>query len=101
MLAMILHPDVQRRARAELDALTEAGLSMASMAGATPYIDAILLETLRWHPPGPSGMYSSPKIGTCGTDGLRGAGFPHTLSQDDTYNGYFIPSGTVVLVNIW
>lgn len=26
---------------------------------------------------------------------------PHTTSADDTYRGYFIPAGTVILQNIW
>ena len=40
------------------------------------------LELLRWLPAGPLGV-------------------PHQLTQDDEYNGYFIPKGTVVNVNIW
>ena len=93
--------EAQRRAQAELDALAETGLSMASMAGATPYVDAILLETLRWHPPAPLGRYSCSGVEMRGTDRRRNGGFPHVLSQDDTYNGYFIPPGTAVLVNVW
>lgn len=101
MLAMTLHPDIQRGAQAELDALAETGLSMASMAGATPYINAILLETLRWHPPVPFGTYRRSERKLRSSDHFLNPGFPHTASQDDTYNGYFIPSGTLVLVNIW
>ncbi|KAF8157680.1 cytochrome P450, partial [Pholiota molesta] len=28
-------------------------------------------------------------------------GIPHAASADDTYNGYFIPKGTVIMPNIW
>ena len=28
-------------------------------------------------------------------------GVPHRVTQDDTYNGYFIPAGTNVIANIW
>lgn len=28
-------------------------------------------------------------------------GVPHLLTEDDTYNGYFIPSDTVVIANLW
>ena len=28
-------------------------------------------------------------------------GVPHATVEDDIYEGYFIPKGTVVLVNIW
>jgi hypothetical protein len=28
-------------------------------------------------------------------------GFPHATTQDDEYKGYLIPSGTIVMANIW
>jgi len=28
-------------------------------------------------------------------------GLPHVTLEDDTYNGYFIPKGSLVLANIW
>lgn len=28
-------------------------------------------------------------------------GFPHQLTEDDVHAGYFIPKGTLVMVNIW
>lgn len=28
-------------------------------------------------------------------------GAPHVLTQDDVYNGYFLPKGTMVLPNQW
>lgn len=29
------------------------------------------------------------------------AGIPHSTMQDDTYNGMFIPKGTMVFANVW
>ena len=49
---------------------------------ALPYIEALLLEVLRWSPPLPLGI-------------------PHVTTKDDVYNGYFIPKGTGILPNIW
>ena len=28
-------------------------------------------------------------------------GFPHRLTEDNIYNGYFIPVGSLVFANIW
>ncbi|RYP80176.1 hypothetical protein DL769_002589 [Monosporascus sp. CRB-8-3] len=39
-------------------------------------------KTLRWRPVAPGGV-------------------PHALTQDDTYDGYFLPKGTVVVANTW
>lgn len=55
MLAMTLHPQVQAQARAELDSVSSNSLPSADMFDRTPYLNAILLETLRWQPPAPIG----------------------------------------------
>lgn len=47
---MTLNPEVQEKAQAELDALTGGSLPTAAMLGSTPYLEAILLESLRWQP---------------------------------------------------
>lgn len=39
-------------------------------------------ETLRWHPVAPMGI-------------------PHMSSDDDTYDGYWIPKESIILANIW
>ena len=33
--------------------------------------------------------------------GVASVGFPHAVIQDDVYEGYFIPKGSMVLVNAW
>ncbi|KAI1760657.1 cytochrome P450 [Hypoxylon sp. FL1150] len=46
------------------------------------YIDAIVQETLRWRP-------------------VIAGGFPHATNEEDTYMGFRIPAGSVVLPNYW
>ena len=29
------------------------------------------------------------------------SGLPHIVTENDTYEGYFIPKGSTVIVNIW
>ncbi|KAG9027418.1 hypothetical protein FRB95_007786 [Tulasnella sp. JGI-2019a] len=82
ILAMILYPDVQARAQAELDRVVGDSLPTIASRDSTPYLNAIVTETLRWHPSFP-------------------IGFPHSVSQDDVYNGYLIPARTTIIVNAW
>ncbi|KAI0662177.1 CyP450 monooxygenase [Cubamyces menziesii] len=82
-LAMSLHPDAQARARAEL--LSVVGPErLPDMADrdALPSIDAIIKECLRWQNATPLGL-------------------PHAVVEDDEYDGYFIPAGTVTFPNAW
>ncbi|KDQ55433.1 hypothetical protein JAAARDRAFT_37446 [Jaapia argillacea MUCL 33604] len=84
-LAMILCPEVQRKAQSELDVVIGPGsarLPHFNDRSSTPYINAIVKEVLRWNPVAPLGL-------------------PHMTTKDDVYNGYFIPSGTTVFGNTW
>ncbi|KAG2069083.1 cytochrome P450 [Suillus decipiens] len=82
-LAMVLYPDVQKRAQAEIDFVVGGDrLPTFEDRASLPYVESVLRETLRWHPVGPLGV-------------------PHATSSDDTYDGYFIPKGTTVISNIW
>ncbi|KAH9081428.1 cytochrome P450 [Lactarius deliciosus] len=81
-LAMIAHPEVQKRAHIELDAVV--GRSRAptfSDAPNLPYIQVIVKEVLRWRPALPFSL-------------------PHSTTEDDWYNGMFIPKGTICLTNL-
>ncbi|KAH9033943.1 cytochrome P450, partial [Lactarius hengduanensis] len=81
-LAMIAHPEVQKRAHIELD--TVVGRSRTptfSDAPNLPYIQAIVKEVLRWRPALPFSL-------------------PHSTMEDDWYNGMFIPKGTICLTNL-
>lgn len=56
---MTLYPDVQAKARAELDRVFSGQLPSVASKDDTPYLNAIILETLRWHPSIPGGeLYS-------------------------------------------
>ncbi|KAF8524189.1 cytochrome P450 [Gautieria morchelliformis] len=82
-LAMVLHPEVQRKAQAEMDAVV-GGSRLPTLAdkSSLPYLECILSEVLRWYPVSPLGI-------------------PHCARRDDVYEGYLIPEGAVVMGNIW
>ncbi|THU95702.1 cytochrome P450 [Dendrothele bispora CBS 962.96] len=82
-LLMILHPDKQAKAQAEIDALTNGEyLPTLHDRPKLPYTEALMLETLRWRPPAPMG-------------------FPHRSMSEDVFEGYRIPEGTLCLLNLW
>ncbi|KAJ8689905.1 hypothetical protein PTI98_012762 [Pleurotus ostreatus] len=83
VLAMVLYPEVQSKAQAELDRVVgDKRLPVFSDRDSLPYIDALVKEVLRWNPVAPLGL-------------------PHMATNDDEYNGYFIPAGTTVIGNTW
>ncbi|KAJ8592745.1 cytochrome P450, partial [Rhizopogon salebrosus TDB-379] len=83
VLAMVLYPDVQARARAEINQVVRHDrMPSIDDRASLPYLDAILLEVLRWYPASVLGV-------------------AHATSQDDVYEGYFIPKGALVVVNQW
>lgn len=63
MLAMKLYPDVQAKAQAEIDRVVGSD-RFPTMADkeSLPYLNAVLLETLRWHSPAPAGGFRSSDI---------------------------------------
>lgn len=80
---MTLYPEVQRKAQLELDTVLGTDrLPTHADRENLPYVNALVLEILRWHPVGPLGV-------------------PHRLLQDDVYEGYHLPRGTLVIANIW
>lgn len=83
LLAIALHPGVQKKAQEELDRVVgrDSLPSCADLPNLS-YINALCSETLRWHPATPIGL-------------------PHKLKQDDVVNGYFIPKGTICIGNSW
>jgi cytochrome P450 len=58
-MAMLLYPDVQARARAEINSVVKHD-QMPSIDDrpSLPYLDAVLREVLRWYPPIPLGRFS-------------------------------------------
>ncbi|KAH8984170.1 cytochrome P450 [Lactarius hatsudake] len=74
-LALILYPEVQKRAQAELDSVVSRDrLPTYADRPRLPYIDAMTKELLRWYMVTPLAA-------------------PHSPTDDDFYKGYFIPKG--------
>ncbi|KAK7460409.1 hypothetical protein VKT23_009130 [Stygiomarasmius scandens] len=83
ILALVRHPEVQKRAQVELDGVVGTKrLPDFQDRENLPYIDAILQETQRIYPALPLSL-------------------DHCSMDDDFYNGYFIPKGTTVIGNAW
>ena len=83
VLAMLMHPDVQKKAQEELDIIVGPDrLPQSDDRPSLPYIEAMVREGFRWQPVGPLGV-------------------PHISVADDEYRGYSIPKGTPVLANTW
>ncbi|KAJ8081611.1 hypothetical protein PM082_007457 [Marasmius tenuissimus] len=83
VLAMVLHPECQVKAREEIDCVV--GSERLPDFGDRPlllYVEAIMQEVLRWQPVGATGV-------------------PHYTHVEDRYRGYYIPKDTTVLPNVW
>lgn len=82
---MVLHPDIQAKAQSEIDSVmgtTSRAVTDADLPN-LPYLQAIVKETLRMHPPGPLLSWAR-------------------LAILDTHVGqHFIPAGTTAMVNMW
>ncbi|TKW35701.1 hypothetical protein SEVIR_2G392300v4 [Setaria viridis] len=84
MARMVLHPDIQAKAQAELDAVVGRGRGVADADVANlPYIQCIVKETLRMHPPGPLLSWARLAI------------------HDAHVGGHLVPAGTTAMVNMW
>jgi cytochrome P450 len=82
-LAMVAHPEYQRRAQAELDTVVgRSRVPTFSDISSLQYIQAMVKEVLRWRPPLPFSI-------------------PHSTTEDDWYDGMFIPKGTTCVPNLW
>ncbi|KAJ6606685.1 cytochrome P450 [Mycena sp. CBHHK59/15] len=84
ILAMVLNPEVQERAQAEIDALLAGSIRLPTFEDRDqlPYVSAIVKEVWRWNPSVPLGL-------------------PHVVTQDDEYRGYTIEKGSIVWANVW
>ncbi|PFH48459.1 hypothetical protein AMATHDRAFT_5761 [Amanita thiersii Skay4041] len=81
--AMAMYPDVQKKAQMEIDAVVgHDRLPSLEDRDSLHYVNAIVKEITRWLPTAPLGL-------------------PHQSTEDDVYDGYFIPKGTVIIGNIW
>ncbi|KAH8094841.1 cytochrome P450 [Cristinia sonorae] len=83
LTAMCMYPEVQEKARAELDAhVGPDRLPDWDDYDDLIYIRAIAMEAMRWMPVVPLGL-------------------PHKVTTDDEYEGYLIPKGTIIISNTW
>ncbi|KDQ16088.1 hypothetical protein BOTBODRAFT_144787 [Botryobasidium botryosum FD-172 SS1] len=82
-LAMATHPEVQKRAQAEIDGVVKGNaLPTFEDRENLPYIECLLKELQRWIPAVPLSL-------------------PHRLMEDDYYGGYFLPEGSIIFPNVW
>jgi cytochrome P450 len=80
---MVANPEVQTRAQDELDAVVGRSRTPTfADAPSLPYIQALVKESLRWRPALPLGI-------------------AHATTEDDWYEGMFIPKGTICAANLW
>jgi len=114
---MVLNPEVQKRAQAEIDHVVGSDrLPNFDDRVFMPYIEAVLRETLRFHPIIPLSKVLVAKFIIPLTN--LPLGIPHAAVNNDVYEGYFIPkgeqmtevtissltcsqSGTTIVTNIW
>lgn len=83
-LALVTHPETLAAAHRELDEVIGSDRSPTFEDEASlPYVRAFCKEVLRWRP-----------VAVLG-------GTPHASTEDDRYEGYYIPAGTSVLGNSW
>ncbi|KAJ7685994.1 cytochrome P450 [Mycena rosella] len=82
-LAAAKYPEIQAKAQAEIDAVVgQNRLPTFEDRDSLPFIEAVCKELYRWLPIVPLAV-------------------PHRAMQDDVYEGYFIPKGTLVIANVW
>ncbi|KAF4335029.1 oxidoreductase [Fusarium beomiforme] len=83
ILAMILFPDVQKKAQQEIDAVVGSEkLPHFEDRNNLPYVSALIKETLRWIPVTPMGV-------------------AHSADEDIHYKEYVFPKGSVFLPATW
>lgn len=82
--AMLLYPEVQKKAFEEVERVVGPDrLPTMEDDKDMPYVRACMKEALRWMP-----------------TTILGA-VPHAVTEDDYYNGYFIPKNAGVINNAW
>ncbi|KAL4878052.1 cytochrome P450 [Aspergillus karnatakaensis] len=81
-LAMCHFPDWQKKMQDELDIHVGSRMPEFTDIPNLPTVRAVIKEVLRWRP-------------------VTAGGFPHQLTTDDEYEGYFFKNGTIFHPNQW
>ncbi|KAE8727250.1 Cytochrome P450 78A4 [Hibiscus syriacus] len=85
MAELILHPEIQEKLHLEIDGVVVANKTLTDAdLSKLPYLQAVVKETLRIHPPGP--LLSWARLST---------------SDVQLSNGMLIPANTTAMVNMW
>ncbi|KAF8258555.1 cytochrome P450 [Lactarius quietus] len=83
LIACMLHPEAQKRAQDEIDAVVgRERLPTFDDRPRLPFVDAMCREVLRWRPVVPLAI-------------------PHSAMEDVLYEGFFLPKGAMVYGNTW
>ncbi|KAL5217967.1 hypothetical protein ABZP36_018651 [Zizania latifolia] len=81
---VVLHPDIQTKLHRELDEVVGRNNQVDESAmPSLPYLQALLKEALRMHPPGPL------------------LSWRHRAISDTYVDGHLVPAGTTAMVNQW
>ena len=84
MAELVLHPEVQAKLQLEIDSATRNKTLTDADVAKLPYLQAVVKETLRIHPPGP--LLSWARLST---------------SDVQLSNGMLVPANTTAMVNMW
>lgn len=100
---MALHPRVMQKAQEDIDRVTEGErLPTFDDWERLSYINAIILEVLRYNTVTPLGRYFVKEVSTTVLIDLAlVVGLPHCVAKDDIYNGVLVPKGSMVCANLW
>ena len=79
---LINNPEIQQRAYDEIQETIGERIPTCEDKARLPYIEAMVLESLRYAPVLPVGI-------------------PHYTTEDFLLRGYLIPKGTEIIANIW
>ncbi|KAF8314234.1 cytochrome P450 [Clavulina sp. PMI_390] len=83
ILALLLHPEVQRKAQEEIDRVVGRDrMPTIDDQPDLPYLDAVIKEVLRWQPVAPISNPTTPR-------------------RNGMYKDYDIPRNTIVIQNTW
>ncbi|KIX00283.1 uncharacterized protein Z518_10422 [Rhinocladiella mackenziei CBS 650.93] len=81
ILNTCLFPEWQQRVQEEIDEVVgDQRLPDFNDFGSLPSVRAVIKESMRWRP-------------------VLSGGFPHAVTKDDVFEGYFIPKSAVIIPN--